>query len=48
MVYDLVITERADELLDELVYHLLYHLQSEQAAVHLIDCVSNIYNRIKK
>ena len=48
MAYSLIITERADELLDELIIYLLCNLQNKQAAVHLIDSVSNIYNRIQE
>ena len=46
MTYSLIITERADELLDKLVYYLLYQLMNEQAASHLLDGVSKIYDRV--
>lgn len=50
MVYKLVISEHADELLDNLVYYLLYRLKSEQAARHLldgIDGIDGIYDRLE-
>ena len=47
MAYELIVTERADELLDNLVFHLLYNLENEKAAVHLINEVSKIYDRIQ-
>ena len=46
MTYNLIITERADELLDKLVFYLLYQLKNEQAASHLLDGVSKIYDRV--
>ena len=46
MVYKLVISEHADELLDNLVYYLLYRLKSEQAARHLLDGIDGIYDRL--
>lgn len=48
MVYNLIITEHADELLDNLVYHLLYRLKNQQAAKHLLDGIEDIYNRLEK
>lgn len=47
MIYKLVITERADELLDKLVYYLLYELSNEQAALHLIREIEKLYIRIE-
>ena len=48
MVYKLVITERAEQLLDRLVYYLLFQLKNEQAAAHLLDVVSNVYERLEE
>ena len=48
MVYKLVVTEHADKLLDNLVYHLLYRLKNEQAAMHLLDGIEDIYSRLVK
>ncbi len=47
MVYRLMITEHADELLDALVCHLLNEFQSEQAAKHLINSIEKIYDRLQ-
>lgn len=46
MVYKLVITEKAEELLDERVAYLLFKLKNRQAAGHLLDEVSKIYERL--
>lgn len=48
MVYDLIITEKAEELLDKLVYYLIYRLKNEQAAIHLFENVEKIYERLKE
>jgi len=46
MIYKLIITERADELLDNILHYLLYQLKNEQAAKHLLDEIDNVYNRL--
>lgn len=46
MVYKLVITEKAEELLDERVAYLLFKLKNRQARGHLLDEVSKIYERL--
>jgi hypothetical protein len=48
MDYKLIITERAEELLDKLVYYLLYNIRNEQAAIHLLDSVDEIYDRMEE
>ena len=48
MVYNLIITERAEELLDNLVYHLIYRLKNPQAAGHLMDNISDVYDRLEE
>ena len=47
MVYKLVISEHANELLDNLVYYLLYRLKNEQAAKHLLDGIDDIFDRLE-
>lgn len=47
MDYKLIITERAEELLDSLVRYLLYRIKNEQAAIHLLDSVEHLYNRLE-
>lgn len=47
MAYKSIITDRAEELLDRLVYYLLVDLKNEQAASHLLDSISKIYDRIE-
>lgn len=48
MVYRLVVTERAAELIDKLVNHLLYEIKSEQAAFHLLNEIQKIYDRLEE
>lgn len=48
MIYSLIVTEHADELLDNLVYHLLFRLKNQQAAKHLMDGIEDIYDRLKE
>lgn len=48
MAYKLEITERAEQLLDQLVYYLLYRLKNEQAAGHLLDEISKVYDRLEE
>lgn len=48
MAYNVVITERAEQLLERLVHYLLFQIKNEQAAVHLMDEISNIYDRIEE
>lgn len=48
MVYKLIITSRAEELLDNLVYHLLFRKMNEQAAKHLLNEIGKIYDRLEE
>ena len=48
MVYRLIVTEHADELLDNLVQYLLGRLKNEQAARHLLDGIENVYERLEE
>lgn len=48
MVYNLIITERAEQLLDDCVYYLIYKLKNEQAAGHLLDKIDKIYDRLEE
>ena len=48
MGYRLIITERAEELLDNLVGYLLYQIKSRQAAVHLLESVEKLYDRLEE
>lgn len=48
MVYKLVITERAEQLTDHWVYYLIFQLKNEQAAAHLPDAVSSVYERLEE
>lgn len=47
MAYKSIITDRAEELLDRLVYYLLIDLRNEQAASHLLNGISKLYDRIE-
>ena len=48
MAYKLKITEHADMLLDNIVNHLLFQLKNKQAAVHLLDEINHVYNRLEE
>lgn len=48
MAYKMVITEHADELLDRILRYLIYQLKNEQAAVHLLDEIKGIYDRLEE
>ena len=48
MAYNLIITDHADELLDNILYYLIYRLKNEQAAIHLLNEINNIYDRLVK
>ena len=48
MVYKLIITERAAELLDNILYYFVYRLKNEQAAKHLLSGIENVYDRLEK
>lgn len=48
MAYKLVVTEHADELLDHILRYLIYQLKNKQAAVHLLDEMKNIYDRLEE
>lgn len=48
MAYNLIITDRADELIDERVSYLLTKFKNPQAATHLLDGISEIYNRMEE
>ena len=47
MDYELVITDKAQEMLDDLVRYLLFDLCSRKAAEHLISSVQDIYQRLR-
>ncbi len=47
MAYNLVITERAEELLDNIVNYLVHQLKSMQAAEHLLSQVEVVYDTLE-
>lgn len=47
MHYNLIITERAEELIDERLNYLVHKLKNEQAARHLLDGIDKIYDRLE-
>ncbi len=48
MIYDIVITERADKMIDRLLYYLLHKLCNPPAALKFINNLENIYNRMRE
>ncbi len=47
MAYNLVITERAEELLDSIVNYLVRRLKNMQAAEHLLSQVGVVYDTLE-
>ena len=47
MAYNLIITERADELTDRLVAYLVNNLKNPDAASHFLDELETIYDRLQ-
>ncbi|MCM1143651.1 MAG: type II toxin-antitoxin system RelE/ParE family toxin [Blautia sp.] len=48
MAYKLVVTEHADKLLDNILHYLIHQLKNEQAAIHLLDEMKNIYAHLEE
>ena len=48
MAYNLVITDRADELIDARVFYIINKLKNTQAAGHLLDGISEVYDRLEE
>ena len=48
MIYKLVVTERAEELLDNLLLYLAVNLKNKSAAAHLLDGIESIYLRLQE
>ena len=48
MAYRLVVTEHADELFDSILHYLVDQLKNGQAAVHLLDEMNDIYDRLEE
>ena len=46
MAYNLVITDRADELIDNLVSYLMNKLKNTDAALHFLDELDAVYDRL--
>lgn len=47
MVYKLIITHRAEELLDQCVSCILFKFKNEPAAKKMLDEIDKIYNRLE-
>ena len=48
MVYNIISTDEMDRLLDSCVKYLLEKFKNEQAAKHLLDGVSEIYDKLER
>lgn len=46
-MYNLIIADRADKLIDERVAYLINQLSNPQAATHLMDGITGIYDRLE-
>ena len=47
MAYNIITTDEMDRLLENCVNYLLNKMQDDQAAKHLLDSVSEIYDRLE-
>ena len=47
MTYNLIITDRADELIDSCVFYIINKLKNLRAAGHLLDGISEVYDRLE-
>ena len=47
MAYNLIITERCDELIDERITYLIEKFKNPEAARHLINEIDKIYDRLE-
>jgi hypothetical protein len=47
MVYNLIITKRAKELVENIIDYLLNNLHNGSATIHLLDSIEKIYERIE-
>lgn len=48
MAYNLIVTDRADELIDDSVCYLIDKLKNPDAAKHLLDGIDKIYDRLEE
>lgn len=48
MGYKLIITEKAEELLTKCIDYLVYRLKNREAALHLLDNIQEIYDRLEE
>ena len=48
MAYNLIISDRADGLIDERVSYLILKFKNPQAAIHLLDGIAGIYDRLEE
>ena len=48
MAYNLIITDRADELIDSRVFYIINKLKNIQAAGHLLDGISEVYDCLEE
>ena len=46
MAYNLIVTEHADSLIDSLTFYLLHNLHNPGAALHFMDGLENVYERL--
>lgn len=47
MAYNLIVTNRADELIDQRVNYIFNMLMNPQAAIHLLDGILSVYDRLE-
>ena len=47
MTYNLIISDRADELIDSRVFYIINKLKNPRAAGNLLDGISEVYDRLE-
>ena len=48
MIYNLTVTDKAEELLDNLIYYLVECLKNKQAGRHLMSMLENVYKQLEE
>ena len=48
MAYNLLLSDRTDEQIDACLSYMIHKLKNPQAAVHLLDGISEVYDRLEE
>ncbi len=47
MVYNIMITDKAEELLDNILYYIIYRLKNRQTTEHLLSMIEKVYDNLE-